>query len=268
MHGMPKLPHFVRGIDVLMVPSLLVQDTPRRLFLKNHLLYYVPFVFPHYVTDLKSTFEAYLQKFSSKSRSTLARKVRKFRDAAGVDEVLREYKTASQLREFQELTRPLSAKTYQERLLKEGLPQDVDFWLKAEALAQADSVRAYTLHLKGRPIAYLYSPAEDGVLFYKFLGYDPQHAKLSPGIVLQYLAFERLFAEQRFHLFDFEEGEGQHKRQFATALKTCAAFYIFRVTIRSLLCVVLHMLFATTTHGVLWVFNKLGLRRRARKLLR
>lgn len=41
---------------------------------------------------------------------------------------------------------------------------------------------------------------------------------VTPGIVLQILALESLFTECRVLMFDFTEGEGQHKETFSTAV--------------------------------------------------
>jgi CelD/BcsL family acetyltransferase involved in cellulose biosynthesis len=107
-----------------------------------------------------------------------------------------------------------------------GLPATDDFLQTAQTLASRDSVRAYLLFLDGNPVSYLYCPAENGVLLYQYLGYDPAYAALSPGTVLQLLALESLFAERRFAVFDFTEGEGQHKEMFSTANRLCADIYV------------------------------------------
>ena len=39
---------------------------------------------------------------------------------------------------------------------------------------------------------------------------------MSPGTVLQYLALESIFDEKVNSYFDFGEGEGDHKKMFAT----------------------------------------------------
>ncbi len=82
-------------------------------------------------------------------------------------------------------------------------------------MASTDSVRAYVLFLHGKAVAYLCCPVVNGVLLYSYLGYDPKHADLSPGTVLQYLVFESLFEEKRFRAFDFTEGQGEHKSSSA-----------------------------------------------------
>jgi CelD/BcsL family acetyltransferase involved in cellulose biosynthesis len=104
--------------------------------------------------------------------------------------------------------------TYQEKLLDAGLPEGA--LEEMRDLAAHDAVRAWLLFLDGRPISYLYAPARGACLVYAHLGYDPAAAELSPGTVLQLEAMRMLTEERRFRWFDFTEGDGQHKRQFAT----------------------------------------------------
>ena len=98
-----------------------------------------------------------------------------------------------------------------------------------------DQVRGWLLFVDGRPISYLYAPAEGDTLIYAYLGYDPDFADFSPGTVLQLEAMRQLMEEGRFRLFDFTEGEGQHKRQFATGGVDCVDLLLVRPTLANLL---------------------------------
>ena len=91
-------------------------------------------------------------------------------------------------------------------------------------------VRAWLMTLGGRPIAYLWCSAEGDALRYDYVGHDPALSEWSPGTVLHAAAFEELFAERRFRRFDFTEGEGQHKRQFATGGEPCVDLLLLRAT--------------------------------------
>jgi len=203
----------------------------------------IRYVMVHYTrhhADLRGDFEGYLAKFSAKTRSTLRRKVRQFliqEEGSG----MREFKRPADMPEFHRLARTVSALTYQERLLDAGLPADKGFAERLEELARADDVRAYVLFMQGKPIAYLCCPALNGVLLYSYLGYDPSYAGLSPGTVLQYLAFESLFAEQRFRAFDFTEGQGEHKQFFGTDATLCADICYFPATASARFWIGLHM---------------------------
>jgi hypothetical protein len=77
--------------------------------------------------------------------------------------------------------------------------------LRRATLAAGGQVRAYLLFDGERP--YLYCPVQGDVVIYRYLGYDPDYARMSVGTVLQWLALEELFREARFRMFDFTEGE-------------------------------------------------------------
>lgn len=177
---------------------------------------------------LDRDFDAYLAGFSAKSRSTLKRKLRKLADRSGGSLDLRGYRRPEELEEFHRQARALSALTYQERRLGAGLPDGEAAVAEMRALARRDQVRAWLLFVDRRPVSYLYAPAEGETLVYAHLGYDPDFAAFSPGTVLQLEAMRLLMAERRFRLFDFTEGDGQHKRQFATDSLDCVDLLLLR----------------------------------------
>lgn len=181
--------------------------------------------------EMSGTYETYLARFSGKTRSTLRRKRRKFEEADGGTLDLRSYRTLDEIERFLHLAQPLSRLTYQARLLDAGLPEDHQARADMHRLAEADRLRAFLLFLHGEPVAYLYLPIERDTLIYAHLGYDPRHAGLSPGTVLQMAALEQLFAERRFRYFDFTEGDGAHKAQFRTASVPCASFLMLRPSV-------------------------------------
>lgn len=196
-----------------------------------------PFVRQRYrrsYARLDQDFETYLAGFSAKSRSTLKRKARKLAEASGGAPDLRCYRTEEEVGDFHRTARALSAKTYQERLLDAGLPDGPEALAEMRALARRGRMLGWLLFLDGRAIAYLYAPAEGETLVYAHLGYDPDFAALSPGTVLQLEAMRQLMAERAFAWFDFTEGEGQHKRQFATGELDCVDLMLLRPTAANL----------------------------------
>jgi len=264
----PSLASLGSNVDVVVMGSVPVQRAYPRLSRTAGWLLYVPSQFPRYYVDLTTTFEAYLGKFSSKTRSTLRRKVRKFQEFSGGTLDCREYRTPDEIEEFHPQALELSRRTYQHRLLDAGLPESDSFLSSMRALASAGQVRAYLLFHEGKPAAYLYCPATDRVLAYAYLGYDAAYAEWSCGTVLQYLAFERLFAEQTFRIFDFTEGEGEHKKLFATGMTPCAHVLCFRPKPRNFVLVGCHAALALASRGTVKLLDRLGLKRRIKKILR
>lgn len=183
----------------------------------------------HYIAMADSTFDEYLNRFSAKTRSTLRRKGRKLAKEAG-DYTISEHRTPAEVEQFITAALPLSARTYQARLLDAGLPDTPDARKAMLEQAEADRMRCFLLSLGQQPIAYLSLPVEGDTLVYAHLGYDPDYARHSPGTVLQLEALERLFAEARFRWFDFTEGEGAHKAMFGTDSVDCASFLLLAPT--------------------------------------
>jgi len=229
---------------------------------------YVPGRIVRHYLDLTGTFEAYLGKFSSKTRSTLKKKVRKFAERAGGTIDWREYRTREQAREFHQHARVVAGKTYQERLLDAALPADDAFVAHLEDEFARGAGRGWILFLDGAPIAYLYSPIRDGAVIYEYLGYDPTQRELSVGTVLQYLVLERLFAEGGFSVFDFTEGGGQHKEMFATGSVEVADLYFFRRGLSAAAIVGGHVAAAEVTRAGIKTLDRLQARDRLRRWLR
>jgi CelD/BcsL family acetyltransferase involved in cellulose biosynthesis len=224
--------------------------------------------YPRHLVDLTTGFDAYMAKFSGKTRSTLKRKLRKFHDLSGGATKWKQYRTRDEISEFLTLARALSQKTYQERLLDAGLPSDAAF--TAEALARADrnQVRGFILFLDEKPISYLYLPIREGRVIYAYLGYDPSFAEHSPGTVLQLLAMDCLFAEPGLTVFDFTAGAGQHKRLFSTHSENCIdVLFVKRGSLTNVIAVG-HSAFVRSVAVVTDAFDRVGIKSRLKRLLR
>jgi CelD/BcsL family acetyltransferase involved in cellulose biosynthesis len=224
--------------------------------------------YPRHVVDLSTSYEAYLAKFSSKTRSTLKRKLRRFEALSGGAIRCEEFRTKEDVGRFLPQARKLSAKTYQERLLDAGLPDGEAFTADALSLAARGDVRAYILFLSGRPVSYLYLPVEGTRVIYAYLGYDPAYADYSPGTVLQLLAMERLFAEPGLKVFDFTEGAGSHKQLFATHTYDCVDIVLVTRSARTILFLRAHAAFAAFESRLAAALDRWGVKARMKKLLR
>lgn len=184
----------------------------------------------HFIAMEGSSYDEYLARFSSKTRSTLRRKGRKLAKEAG-DYTISEHRTPAEIEQFLDAALPLSAKTYQARLLDAGLPDNPEDRRAMLEAAEDDRMRCFLLSVGQRAIAYLSLPVTGRTLVYEHLGYDTDFARLSPGTVLQLEALERLFAEERFAHFDFTEGDGAHKAMFGTDHADCASFVLLDPTL-------------------------------------
>lgn len=229
---------------------------------------YIPLQYRHSYIDLHSTFDDYLGKFSSKTRSTLRRKVRKYEKHCGGSIPWKRYRSSEQMPAFFELARQVSALTYQEKLLDAGLPESPQFLQRLQQLADAGRVEACILFDGERPVSYLCCLAENGILTYDYQGYDPAYARLSVGTVLFWLMIEQLFAEQQFRIFDFTEGQSQHKQLFSTHHRECANVYFIRNSLRNRFIVHSHRLSNAFSRWLGEMLDRMGLKAKVKKLLR
>ena len=228
LRAQPVIAKGVDGIRVLSAPLALADEIVADL--PDHLAGAREDYRRHYIA-MDGTFEDYLARFSGKTRSTLRRKARKFAVADGGKLDVQTYRSPDEVARFLELALPLSARTYQARLLDAGLPDDEAARDSMLDRAEAGNMRCFLLFLAGEPVAYLALPVRGQTLVYAHLGYDPAHAALSPGTVLQMEALRMLFAEERFRYFDFTEGEGAHKALFGTDSVACRSFILLRSTL-------------------------------------
>ncbi|UZK65993.1 GNAT family N-acetyltransferase [Sphingomonas sp. M1-B02] len=226
--GLPALPPLGRAAQGYSVTSLPEVQLAALVAESGGMLPFVRQRYTRYYADFSGGFDAWLAGLSSNARQSLRRKAKKIAALSGGALDVRRFDTPEELEAFHAIARPLSLRTYQERLLGSGLPDDAAFRAEMLRQAAAGQVRAWLLYIGGEAAAYLYCPAAGDTLIYAYVGHDPAHNDLSPGAVLQMEAFQDLFAEGRFATFDFTEGEGQHKRQFATGGVACVDLLLLR----------------------------------------
>ena len=260
---------FPDGVEVVKFPSYPIPEPLPVLSVRARSILYVPAQYQHSLVETRgTTFETYLKKFSSKSRSTLRKKVRRFAEHCGNAHPCREFQRPEEMAEFHRLARTVSAKTYQERLLRSGLPDTEEFRQRLERDAARDQVRGYILFDGARPVAYLHSPAQGRHLLYEHVGHDPEYDAFSPGTVLLYHVIERLFNAGRFQSLDFTEGEGEHKEFFGTRSLLCADLYYFRRSGGNRLLLGCHQGLRNASRAGVVLLDRLGLKARVKKLLR
>ncbi|WP_240700236.1 GNAT family N-acetyltransferase [Sphingomonas gei] len=227
----PVLPPIDRDADGYLVTSLPEDRMATLVAGAGAMLPFVRQRYTRYFLDFAGDYDAWFASLSSNARQGLRRKAKKIAAASGGTLDVRRFRTMEELVAFHSVARAISATTYQERLLGSGLPEGADFLRAMSALAAADRVRAWLLYIAGEPAAYLYCPIEGETVIYAYVGHDPRFNDWSPGAVLQLEAMQDLFGEGRFAAFDFTEGEGQHKRQFATGGVECLDLLLLRPTL-------------------------------------
>ena len=263
---LPPAPPLARdGVRVLSAPSALIPQIAARypdVIAGGRQDYQRRYI------DMALGFEDYMARFSGKTRSTFKRKARKLAEAAAGGFHVTAHRTPAEIERFLAAALPLSAKTYQARLLNAGLPDDPAARRAMLEAAEADRMRAFLLHAGGTAIAYLALPVSGQTLIYAHLGYDPDWARLSPGTVLQIEALALLFAEQRFAWFDFTEGKGDHKALFGTHAAACSSLVLLRPTLANRTLLGARAAFDAGTAGAKALAERSGALGRIRAVLR
>lgn len=256
--------------DVLLYPVYPIAFEPPPIVLKKGWIIYTPQVFRNFYIDLTryETFDDYCQQFSSKSRSTLRRKVKKFREAENGQLDWREFKKPNEIEYFFSLACQISEKTYQERLFKSGLPCSDNFISEAKALSESESVRGYILSRQGNPVAYIFCFCKKGIASYDYVGHDPVVESMSPGTVLQFLVIQTLFEQRAIRIFDFTEGEGPHKSLFSTDQQRCAKTYFFSKTFKNFLLIFFHYSLNCCVQSIGNLLKKFGIKAKVRRIIR
>jgi hypothetical protein len=227
----PALPPIDRDTDGYLVTSLPETQLAGLVAGSGAMLPFVRQRYTRYFLDFAGNYDGWFAGLSSNARQGLRRKAKKIAATSGSTLDVRRFRTTEELQAFHPVARAISATTYQERLLGSGLPGGADFVGTLGALAEADQVRAWLLYIGGEPAAYLCCPIHGDTVIYAWVGHDPKYNDWSPGAVLQLEAMQDLFGEARFAAFDFTEGEGQHKRQFATGGVECVDVLLLRPTL-------------------------------------
>ena len=266
--ALPGEDQLVPGSQGFALRRLPVGDTLPRLARSGPFLRYVPLQYQHCYIELDTSFEEYQKKFSSKTRSTINRKIRKFTEHCGGSLKWHSYRSPDEVPAFFQHARAVSKLTYQEKLLDAGLPDTPEFMERARALATSGQLRAYVLFDGERPVSYLYCPVQDGVAVYAYLGYDPAYMHLSVGTVLQWLALEEMFNEGGLRYFDFTEGQSDHKRLFATHQRQCANVFLVQPTLRNAAIIRGHALMERFSGWAGGLLDRYGVKAKVRRLIR
>ncbi len=265
---LPVLPPLPRDAHGYVVTSLPEDRLEAMVYASGRMIGFVRQKYTRYYADLTGGFDAYLAGLSSNARQGVKRKAKKIAQVSGGDLDIRAYRTPPELETFHDIARRIALRTYQEKLMGEGLPASPEFIRTMLTAAAGDNVRAWLLFIAGEPAAYLYCPAQGETLVYEYVGHDPAFNDLSPGAVLQVEAFRDLFDEGKFARFDFTEGDGQHKRQYATGGVPCVDLLLLRPSLTNRVTTAALGGFNKTVAGGKALVDMAGLEKLSKKLRR
>lgn len=267
-HLTPKPAIIDEDTNGYMLYSIPLEPDHKTLWLQNKYIHYISQSFHRYFIDLNLGYDEYISNFSSKTRSTLKRKLRKYEKESGGTIDWRIYASPEEMKEFYQTARTISKETYQEKLLNAGLPDSDPFIANMLESAKNNNVRGYLLFFNGKAVSYLYTPIEDGRFIYAFLGYLPEISKLSPGTVLLFIVLKHLFENEEGAIFDFTEGQSEQKKQFSTHSIYCVNMICLKWSITNYFWLLLNMVVNSISYSLGKFLDFLGIKKIIKKYMR
>ena len=213
-------------------------------------------------------FEEDLASFSQTSRKGLRRRVKQLTSISGGDLDLRHFAEAEIMDRFHTDARAISVKTFQEKLMNDGLPADDAFREAVRCKAQRGHCYGSILYLEDQPISYLYCERQGVGWLAVYGGFDPAYAKLSPGTVHLVSILDRAFDDPDCSSFDFGPGRSDYKQFFATDAVPSADVLILRKSVANLLITNTHRALSSITDGANYLVERLNLKTLLRQRIR
>lgn len=223
-----------KGVDLRSLPSdhqLYLKSAPEPLALESSSIVEKMLAYRFYCYDrswvvTEGSFDDYLGSFSKTSRKGLKRRTKKLTELSGGRLDIRRSDRADLLKAFYSDARTVSAKTFQERLMDDGLPADKAFFENMTLMAVGGQCYGSILYLENLPISYLYCERRGPGWLATYGGFDPAYAGLSPGTVHLLSVLEDSFNDQSTTFFDFGPGQAEYKQFFSTHDIPCSDILI------------------------------------------
>jgi hypothetical protein len=211
-----KIPYHMISIEGVPVDSdllRLVRSSPwvRREFWVDTLAA----VTPRRLVDLPGSFDAYLAKFSGRTRRTLKYKAKRLKGAMTHGMRFQRITRKEEVQSFLDQAELISARSWQGRCLGQSVNGE-STRRKLEAFAERGWLRCYLLLDGDAPVAFVIGKLDEGTYYYELPGYDPAWAAYHPGSALLLMILEDLCADGVPRTLDFGYGENEYKRLYGT----------------------------------------------------
>jgi hypothetical protein len=176
--------------------------------------------------QLPETCEQYWQKFSSKTRQTFRRKLKKFGTTK-----LERFTDPADVPRFLEAANRISLQTWQTRQFGLRVRNDAAAIAQATRLAELGLWRSYLWCVEEQPVAFTVGNQDHGVFHYEEVGYLPEYAKFSPGQMMLIQMIDDLITHQPAAWFDFGGGDADYKELFANQSSQSGTVWLFPPTL-------------------------------------
>jgi hypothetical protein len=220
----------------------------------------------HHRIDFPETLDRYWEGFSSKTRSTMRRKVKKLAKDTGKEVSLVRY-TAEDLEKYAADAAAISKRSYQYHLLKQGIQDEAAFLARCREAAAHGWLRGYVLHLGDEPIAFMHGWQYRGAYLYLETAYDQELRQHSPGTVLHIMVIEDMYAHDTPRVFEFGV-HGDQKATFGNATYRAAEIFLIRPSAYPMLATGLYRLSNAGTEAAKKVLDRYGVTGKVKQMMR
>jgi hypothetical protein len=221
----------------------------------------------HHRIDFPATLDLYWEGFSSKTRSTMRRKVKKLAKDTGKEVTLVRYDSGEDLEKYAAHTSSISKRSYQYHLLGQGIQDESRFLARCREAASHGWLRGYVLLLGGEPVAFMHGWQYRGVYLYLETGYDQELRTHSPGTVLHIMVIEDMFAHDTPRVFEFGV-HGEQKATFGNASHRAAEVFLIRPSVYPMVATGLYRLSNAGTEAAKKVLERYGVKDKVKQMIR
>lgn len=205
---------------------------------------------------LNESFDAYLSKFSSKTRYNLRRVVKQLSQNGGGNLRLVRVDSSSDVESFLQIAEQLSLQSTQYRAIGWYVSKTEDELKALTDVAESGALRSYILYCGENACAYVKGFQFNDIFYYDQIGYEESMNTFSPGTALLYLLIEDLNINNKPRYINFYYGNNWYKRQFATEYLPMVALMLFRKTPRNFIKLLFHSACRTTISKIKILLRK------------
>ncbi len=246
-----------------------LMNDPKSTLRKN--FYVVPYG-PEYQRcklDWPGAFEPYLSQLTSRERGTVRRTIRKFEKRENLETEVRRFETEADVETFLTDAVPVSAKTYQTKLLGIGLTKGGALERELKAAAARRYFLGHIMYVNGVAAAFQYGYVYNRCFFRVAGGYDPDYADMQLGIVL-FLETLKDFETHKdpLDLIDHLYGEATYKLRTSNIKIPERHYYLIPRTLRGAMIAKSMVAMDSFSRWVGSFLEKHGLKDRIKKLIR
>jgi hypothetical protein len=213
------------------------------------------------------TLDQYYENFSSKTKSTMRRKVKKLAKDTNKELKLVRYDSEQDLEKYVRDAAAASRRSYQYHLLGQGIRDEADFLSRCREAAKKGWLRGYVLELGGDPIAFMHGWQYRGTYFYIDTGFDQELRQHSPGTVLHVMVVEDMFEHHKPRVFEFGV-HGEQKATFGNNSYRATEVFLIRPSIYPMVATGLYRLSNAGTEAAKRVLDRYGVTGKVKQMMR